>query len=265
MKRLLKTLIIVFLLFALYPLYIFIRIIIGSMFDTPFDPMFGPRNPVPGASSYLEKRADISPEQKICLLNCQPCDKDVLKLLSAAPSREVRSLVATNPSVTTDVLEKLSKDEDDGVRTSVAVGRNTPREILLTLLNDPDGTVRWSVPGNENLTESDIRELYNKKASLTMIAANNNTPVDILEQLAELSDSSISMEICRNRNITDKIALFLLNDSKIDVNYTPIGLVHNPAISDNILKILANNPRVEISNYANKYLEERKQSQTNKN
>lgn len=114
----------------------------------PYDPSIGPRNPRPGAERYLSGRSDISEAQKKALLDFQPCPTAILEKLADAPSREIRSLVAANPSVNESILEKLVTDPEPGVRQYIASNPNVPRSILLKLRDDPDANVKWSLQHN---------------------------------------------------------------------------------------------------------------------
>lgn len=125
--------------------------------DDPFDPSIGPRNPRPGAEAYLIGRNDISESQKKALLDLQPCTPETLQVLSEAPSREVRSLVAGNPSVDESILEKLITDKESVVRQYVASNPKAPLSILVKLKDDPDENVRWQLKRNPNWIEEEKR------------------------------------------------------------------------------------------------------------
>lgn len=120
----------------------------------PFDPALGPRNPRPGAEQYLASRNDISAAEKQALLYYKPCSLAILEMLADAPSREVRALVAINPSVNEAVLTKLLNDADPSVRQYVAGNPRAPHSILLKLQADPDGNVQWSLQHNPNWAAS---------------------------------------------------------------------------------------------------------------
>jgi hypothetical protein len=238
-----------------FALTVFIMVGAISCNSDPFDPMIGPRNPEPGAAKYLERRSDIQIGQKDCLLNNEPCDIEVLRILSDAPSPEVRSLVATNPSVTTDVLAKLSKDNDVGVRTSVAVSGNTPREILLALLSDPNSTVRWAVPANKNLAVEDVVKLYESGvADPVQLARNNKTPIYILKKIAKLNDYNANRWLSNNESINDEISNILISyKQKSALN----GLIYNNNVSISVLTLLTENEDIEISEKAKEELNKR--------
>lgn len=111
----------------------------------PYDALLGPRNPRPAAERYLSSRPDISDADKNALLGFRPCSIDVLKALSEVPAREIRSLVAANPSADESLLTKMSSDKESGVRQYVATNPSTPGRILARLANDTNETVRWQV------------------------------------------------------------------------------------------------------------------------
>jgi hypothetical protein len=127
-----------------YTSLILLILIVGCSPDA-YDPVLGPRNPRPGAERFLSDRSDIPESQKQCLINIKPCSQDVLEKLAVAPSREIRSLVAANPSVNISTLEKLMSDKEPGVRQYVASNSKTPRSILIKLKGDLDENVRWQV------------------------------------------------------------------------------------------------------------------------
>jgi hypothetical protein len=105
----------------------------------------GPRNPRPGAERYLATRTDIPESEKQALLNFKPCSVATLQDLANSPAREVRSLVASNPSSDETILEKLSNDTESGVRQYVVTNPNISTSLLEKLKNDPNETVQWQV------------------------------------------------------------------------------------------------------------------------
>lgn len=135
---------IAFMTVRIFTFLIFLILIAGCSSDA-YDPALGPRNPRPGAERFLSGRSDIPESQKQCLLNFKPCSQDMLEKLADAPSREIRSLVAANPSANASILEKLMTDKEPGVRQYVASNPKTPRSILIKLNADPDENVRWQV------------------------------------------------------------------------------------------------------------------------
>ena len=116
----------------------------------PYDPALGPRNPRPAAELYLSSRTDIADPDKKALLDFQPCSLNVLKALSEAPEREIRSLVAANPSADESILTQLSSDQEPAVRQYVASNPVTPARILARLAADPNENVRWQVTNRKS-------------------------------------------------------------------------------------------------------------------
>ena len=114
----------------------------------PYDPLMGPRNPREAAAHYLRARSDIADVEKSALLDSKPCSVDVLSMLIDSPAREVRSLVAINPSVTESISRKLSSDPDTGVRQYVASNIHTSFAVLSLLRSDTNENVRWSLEHN---------------------------------------------------------------------------------------------------------------------
>lgn len=120
----------------------------GCTINDPYDPLMGPRNPRPGAEKYLLNRNDISEAQKTALLSFQACSRETLHVLVDAPSREVRSLIAGNPSADESILEKLVHDKESGVRQYIAGNQKAPVSILLKLQKDENENVKWSLEHN---------------------------------------------------------------------------------------------------------------------
>jgi hypothetical protein len=235
---------------------ILVSLLTGCSLD-PFDPMIGPRNPAPGAARHLMAHNDISQSDKDCLLEQQKCPVTVLWHLIDSPSREVRALVAANPSADKAILEKLSYDTDPAVRQYVGSNSNISRKTLKKLAMDPDRLVRSSVVSNPNWTADEIRQMYQSKTvSFSEIARNPSAPPDVLKELTYGSDYNVLGSLARNPSIPPYVIHRLANDPTPSIR---LMLADNHALPTSILKNLANDPDERVRKFALDQLERRKQ------
>ncbi len=236
---------------------ILVILLTGCSLD-PFDPMIGPRNPEPGAARQLTGRNDISQFDKNCLLEQQKCPVTVLRHLSDSPSREIRALVAANPSADKALLEKLSYDTDTAVRQYVGANPNISRKTLKKLAMDPNELVRSSVVSNPNWTPDEIRQMYRKKtAASSEIARNPSAPPDVLKELTYGSDYNVLGTLARNPSIPPYVIHRLANDPSPSIR---LMLADNKALPTSTLKKLANDPDSDVRSFAVDQLARRKQN-----
>ena len=88
------------------------------------------------------------------------CDDCYRRLTDEHRLSEIRSVVASNPTVSVALLRELAKCQDPTVRCAVARAASTPADVLAELSADP--------------------------AVALPVAAHPNTPADVLERLAAL-------------------------------------------------------------------------------
>jgi hypothetical protein len=239
--------------------YAMLMILLTGCATDPFDPMFGPRNPNPGAARYLMTRNDISQADKNSLLEYQKCSVTTLRNLSSSPSKEVRALVASNPAAEEGILDQLSSDKDIAVRQYVGGNLNISRKTLKKLASDPEYLVRSSVVRNPNWTADEIRQMYrNNKESHSKIAANPSAPPDVLKELTYGSDYNINSSLARNPSIPPYVINRLANDTEPSIR---LVLAHNKALPISTLKRLANDPDARVRSAAVEQIELRKKSQ----
>jgi len=218
----------------------------------PYDPVVGPRNPIPGARKYLATRSDVNEADKEAILSGHPCSPSVLAQLAEAPSREVRSLVAENPSLSTELLNKLLKDPEPGVRAFLGYNLKTPRWALLELSKDPDPNVKWGLARNPNWTPEDLRKMYTEHSVAELLLAGNpSTPKDILEQLSKSKDHGVQTALANNPMISEAAVRWLFQEGN---SATKKMLVDNPATPKDILEKLANDSDPEVGQFAKETL-----------
>jgi len=218
----------------------------------PYDPLVGPRNPVPGAKKYLETRSDLNEADKQALLSLRPCPANFLFGLVEVPSREVRSLVAENPGLEPGTLEKLLKDPEPGVRAYLGLNPRTPRWALLQLKGDPDPNVKWGIARNPNWTGEDLRKMYTEhSAALVLIAGNPSTPKDILEALSKSKDHGVQIALANNPSISAEVVRWLFQEGD---SATKKMLVDNPATPKEIVERLAQDTDADVGQFAKEFL-----------
>lgn len=214
----------------------------------PFDPLIGPRNPKPAAATYLAAHGEISRTDIDRLLEQESCPVTVLRRLVDSPSREVRALVAGNPSADGAVLEKLSSDPDPAVRQYVAGNDHISRRILKKLAADPDPLVRSGLADNPNWTAAEIRRMYQQKTAPDYkIAANPSAPPDVLKELTYGSDPGVLASLARNPSIPPYIIHRLANDPSPSVR---LMLADNDALPPDVLEKLAKDPDERVRSSA---------------
>lgn len=223
--------------------------------DDAYDPLLGPRNPRPGAEQYFAGRSDIPEGQKAALLDYMPCSQEFLAQLADAPSREVRSLVAANPSINETAIEKLIDDKEPGVRGYLAGNRNVPRSVLLRLREDSDETVRWAIPGNPNWTADDIRKMHKESvASWSVIARNPSAPSDVLEELSASMDYNILSALANNPSISRSVVVTLAKRNEPSLRKM---ITYNPAMPVDVLQSLTEDSDPDVRRYALRSLQRR--------
>jgi hypothetical protein len=241
-----------FKLFLLASLAIASGAILSGCNEDPYDPMIGPRNPIPGAKKYLASRNDLNETEKQAVLNLQPCSPRVLAMLSDAPSREVRSLLAENPSIDSETMDKFLKDHEVGVRAYLSLNPKTPRQVLVQLRSDPDPNVNWGVARNPNWTAEDLRKMYaEKSASPVLIAGNPSSPKEILEELSRSKDHSVQTALANNPSIGVGIVKWLLQEGN---SATKKMLVDNPATPREVVEALAKDSDPDVGKFAREFL-----------
>ncbi len=244
-----------FLKIAMKRLLIICVFFIAGCSSDPYDPVLGPRSPRPGAERYFAGRNDLPQDQKTALLEYQPCSQEFLAQLVDAPSREVRSLVAANPSINENIIEKLMHDKEAGVRSYLAGNQKVPRSVLLRLRADPDFNVRWGLPGNPNWTADDIRQMYRDRVtSPSVIARNPSAPSDVLEELCNSTDYNVRGALANNPSISRSVVLTLAKQNKSSIR---IMLTYNPATPDDVLQMLTKDHDPDVCRYALLYLQRR--------
>ncbi|MEO8206848.1 MAG: hypothetical protein ABI615_11755 [Chthoniobacterales bacterium] len=225
----------------------------------PYDPIIGPRNPGPGAEKYFRGRTDIAESEKTALLSRRACSPEFLMEMVRVPSREVRSFVASNPSINAAVIEILLTDAEPGVRQYLAGNPTTPRPVLLKLRLDPDPNVQYGLPRNPNWSADDIRKMYEDKSAVpSVIAANPSTPSDLLEELGKSSDYNIRIALANNPSIPDATAWFLAAQKDVSVRTM---LTYNPGVGKDVLEILARDSDPGVSRRAAIYLYKKTKNQ----
>jgi hypothetical protein len=214
----------------------------------PFDPFLGGRNPRPAAERFLAARPDIPPAEKDALLDRQPASPEVLVQLAGAPAREVRALVAANPSADSALLRTLAGDPDPAVRQYVATNPRAPRAILLALRRDEDQSVRWTVPGNPAWSGEDLRQMLEEgSADRSVLARNPSTPADILDRLARDGDYGVRSGLANNPSIGEAVADALARDPDPSIR---VMLTYNPATPIRVLHVLARDSDARVRRYA---------------
>jgi len=227
---------------------------VAACSDDPYDPAFGPRNPRPGAEKYFTGK-DLPEDEKAALLDYKPCSQEFLAQLADVPSREVRSFVAANPSITESMIEKFIDDKEPGVRSYLAGNPKVPRSVLLRLREDPDKNVRWSLAGNPNWTADDIRQMYrNRVTSPSVIARNRSAPSDVLQELSASTDYNILIALANNPSITRPVVLTLAKQKKPSIRKM---ITYNPAIPDDVLQSLTEDSDEDVRRYASLALQRR--------
>jgi len=172
----------------------------------PFDPPIGPRNPLPGVERYLLTRNDISAGEKYVFIAQEPCPLATLRSLADAPAREVRALVAGNPSADSSLLARLARDADPAVRQYVAGNHNTPHDVLVDLAKDADDNVRVGLLTNPNWSPEELRRMYAARPGYGfMFAGNTSLPSDLLEELSRSRDHMVRSALAGNHSITPLI------------------------------------------------------------
>jgi hypothetical protein len=225
---------------------------LGGCNADPYDPVIGPRNPKPGAMKYLATRTDLKETDKQAILNLQPCQPTLLAALADAPSREVRSLIAENPSMDPETLGKLLKDREPGVRAYLGLNPNTPRWALLQLRNDPDPNVKWGIARNPNWTQEDLLGMYEQKtASPILIAGNPSTPKDLLQELSKSKDHGVQIALANNPSIDVVIVQRLVEEGD---SATKKMLVDNPATPRDVVEALAKGSDPDVGQFAKAFL-----------
>lgn len=229
-----------------------------SQLIDPYDPPMGGRNPRPGAERHLDSRNDISPPERIALLDRKPCSPVLLAKLAEAPSREVRSLVAANPSASAATLEKLLDDKEPGVRGYIATNPRAPHDILIKLKNDPDYNVRWILPGNSNWHPDELHAMYHQMrteassyrqtfTSPSVFAGNPSTPPDILLELSKDDSYFVQSALANNPSIPPSAAETLATRGNPSIK---TALTRNKATPIAVLKKLAADPDADVSSAA---------------
>lgn len=237
--------------------YVVLVILLTGCSVDSFDPMIGPRNPTPGASRYLVTRNEIAQSDKDALLEEQKCPVGVLRHLVNAPCREVRALVAVNPSADEAIFEKLSSDPDPGVRQYVGANPNISRKTLKKLAADPNSLVRSSLADNPNWTADEIRRMYRHKTALPcLIARNPSAPPDVLKELSYGSDYIVLASLASNPSIPPYVINRLVNDPNPSVR---LRLADNKAIPTSVLERLAKDPDTNVRSVAEDQIERRQQ------
>lgn len=99
---------------------------------------------------------------------------EVLELLSADASSDVREAVADNVRATTSILNSLSSDSVPAVRMAAAGNSNVSRENLETLAADPVNYVRWGVAHSEHSPSSALELLIKDPDSYVSDEAKKN-------------------------------------------------------------------------------------------
>lgn len=237
--------------------YVVLVILLTGCSVDSFDPMIGPRNPTPGAARYLVTRNEIAQSDKDALLEEQKCPVGVLRHLVNAPCREVRALVAVNPSADEAIFDKLSSDPDPGVRQYVGANPNISRKTLKKLAADPNSLVRSSLADNPNWTADEIRQMYRHKTALpSLIAANPSAPPDVLKELTYGSDSLVLINLASNPSIPPYVINRLIDDPDPLVRHR---LTHNEALPTTVLERLAKDPDNDVRNSALEQVKQRQQ------
>ncbi len=233
-------------------------LLVGCSGD-PYDPLIGPRNPKQGALKYLASRSDLTQDEKEALLQGKSCSEEFLFQLAEAPSREVRSLVAANPSINDRTIEKLIHDKEPGVRSYLAGNPKLPHSALLRLREDPDKNVQWGLPGNPNWTADEIRQMYRDRvASSSVIARNPSAPQDVLDKLSASTDSSVLIALANNPSISRSVALVLAKQGDSSVRKM---LTYNPATPSDVLQLLVEDSDPDVRRYASLYLQRRNKAE----
>jgi hypothetical protein len=238
--------------------WMLLGIVLVGCINDPYDPWLGGRNPVPGARNYLDTRADITPEQKDAFLHFRPTSVDILQKLSTAPVREVRAIVAANPSTDIFLFEQLIQDKETSVHQYVASNSHTPRSILLKLKN------RLSLPSefpmNSTWTADDIRQMYAEHlikdqlvGSASLFAGNPSAPIDVLEKLLKIErydSSSIRGALACNPAINAAIIEKLAQDTYPHTRLTLLRYNNSRRVTRERLKALLNDPDKQVKEAA---------------
>jgi uncharacterized protein (DUF2336 family) len=238
-------------------LVLFIVLMAGCS-DDPYDPLMGPRNPRPRAERFFDGRSDIPEDQKAALLDRRPCTPDFLAKMAMVQSREARSLVAANPSITPAIIEMLINDKEPGVRGYLAGNPSVPRPALLRLREDSSESVRWILPINPNWTEDDIRKMFAENtATWSTIARNSSAPPDVLEKLSSSTNYNILIGLANNPDIPQSVAIILAQQKESSIRKM---MTYNPATPLEVLEALAKDPDPDVRSYASLSLQRRRPS-----
>lgn len=223
-----------------------------------FDPWLGPRRPQEGAERYLATRPDLSELDKRRLLQGQPIAPALLADLARSPSREVRSLVATNPATAPDTLATLAADRDIGVRQYLAPHPRLPRPQLERLLADPSSLVRDAAIASPSWSVEELWAMHRRGLDRAAIASNPNAPADLLMALSRGPASPmLNYQLARSPHITPEIEALVLAEKDDDTD--KLTLLNNPRLSCATLRRLTHDSAAHIARAARFTLERRQQ------
>lgn len=216
----------------------YILIVTGCGNGDPYDPLIGSGKLGPGARKALLDIDFLSEEEKKSLLISDAVAIEKLTVLQRHDVKEIRHLVALNPSVSEDILFAFSRDSVVGVRGAVATSANSSEKILSILVSDRSVYVKRKALENPNWSSSSLSRMLALGMEPYSIAKNPSASIEILTSLVNRNVEHLSAAVASNQSLTVELAerLHAINSQLINRN-----LCANSAVGDSILKQLIKN------------------------
>ena len=126
-------------------------------------------------------------------------EADVLLIAKSCPGSR---LAIASVTKSTDVLQLLAADDSGDVREAVADNARTPAAVLVALVGDALSSVRMAVAENTKTPESSLEKLALDAVNYVRwgVAHNESTPPATLKNLAKDPDKHVSDEAKNNPN-----------------------------------------------------------------
>jgi hypothetical protein len=227
----------------------YILMVVGCGNGDPYAPLIGSGKLGPGARKALLDIDFLSEEEKKSFLMSDAIPIEKLTLLQQHEVKEIRHLVAWNPSVSEDILFTLSSDTVVGVRGAVATSANSSEKILSISITDASAYVKRKAVKNANWSSASLSRMLALGIEPHSIAKNPSASIETLTSLVNRNNEHLSAAVASNQSLTIALAerLRVMNSPLIN-RY----LCANTAVGDGILKQLTKSHLQYVVDCANK-------------
>lgn len=208
------------------------------------------------ANTLTKLAEDQEPEVRRAVARSEVAGKHFLGALAHDEDAQVRLRVASNPHATNEVLQVLLRDEDTWVRRAALHNPELEDEFRVPATEQSSANPQDTYQKLQRMATSTRAEVrtnvaFSPKATPDLldylagtrsvqvrraVAANPNTPIDVMWSLVQDKDLEVRQALALNEGASPEL---LVHVARLGIDYALLVSL-NPAVSDELLRLLSN-------------------------